>query len=525
LAGRFRSALNALFGRASSGGPGGYASPTSGGPNHPDAFGAKYQPSDWKLVEAYKSLIFFAVNLNANAVARIPLKLYARQRKGEPEPRRSGGVVGPRAFARFARSADLAGVMAGAKSVHVIAEHPHLDALGANPYFDRRQILDLTCRYLDVVGAAYLRPVMAGAFLAEWWPLQSQNVYPVTEATSALIREYRYFNDTFPFEGLLRLRWPSLKNPFSAHYSPTHAAIQYAGIEDKFASLTDQVFGLGPRPEVVVSPSDWKMPLSADQRKLIEQDLDRKHSRGRAGRWWVQMFPTKVDVVSYKPTDVGGKVLAEYMLERILNCFGIPVAYASSETNLANLEASHRYHADNGIEPRCDLIASGLTSFSSKADPRLFWGFDSPLAEDEERDANVTLIRVGGPVTTPNEARAEKGQPPVEGGDELMFPSTMTPLSRLVEEPEPDAEQQGQQQGQGQEQDDDQGDAGDAERSAFLGRLGSFLDGLEADRESRRVRRAAPRRRDGGDRRREPAVDPGVEADEEPGEVVLLPEG
>jgi hypothetical protein len=502
------------MGRGSPGG--GYAgSSWSGGPSSPDAFGAKRQPSPWQLVEAYKSIIYFCVNLNAVAVTRIPLRLYAVQRPGDPEPKAAKRCLSADEARRFLRASSLSGVMAGARRVHELAEHPFLDTLDRpNPYFDRRQLLGLMCRYLDVVGVGYIRPV-AGPFgpPSELWPLQSQYVYPVPFAQSALIEKYRYFTDEFPFDGLIRMRWESLKNPFGACFSPTQAAIEYAGLEDKFVAIQDQLLGLGPRPAAVVSPIDAKMPIGDIDKKLLEQDLNRKHGPGNQGRFWVSKTPLNVSILDYKPADVGTKEISEYDLMRTANCFGTPISYFTSDTNLANLQASHRQHAELAVEPRCDLIASALTSYVQRFDRRLFLAFDPCLGEDEEQDAKVREIKLRNAVLLPNEWRGMDGLEPIESGDVPLVLGTLATLESKVNPapvPAAPAPASAKPDKPTAEQDDEEDDADAPEeqadetpdnpqRSAIDARIHSLLDKLDAQLLATPVGRGIGRDHRGGD--------------------------
>lgn len=441
MAGRIRSALNALFGRAGSPSGGYGSSAWSGGPSSPDAFGAKRQPTPWQLVETYKSIIYFCVELNANAVAATPLRLYAKQARGEMAPRCLHRTLEGDEAKSICRRLGIARSLAGAVKIHEIFEHPILQVLD-KPCIDmnREELIGLLVRYLDVVGIAYLKPVMAGKFLAEMWPLQSQYVYPIQKANSALIDRYNYFADSYAFDELLRVRGMSLKNPFGAWYGPTQAACEYAGLEDKFISIQDQLLGQGPRPSAIVSPTSDKLPMGPTERKLLEQDLNRKHARGNAGGAWVPAVPVKVDILGWKPMDLGGVTLSTYDLERTMNCFGVPPSYATRETNMANLEASHRYHAEKGVAPRCGKIAGRLTAFAQTFDPRLFMAFDDLLGEDEERDAKVREVRHRNGVLLTNEWRALDGLEPIENGDVPLVDNKLTTLQAVIDgppEPEP----------------------------------------------------------------------------------------
>src|SRR5262249_58199524 len=83
---RIRSFVwSALYGKAAP--PGNYGAGWGGGSWFSDAFRTRRAPSPHELVDAYKSLVYACVNLNANAVARLPLRLYATTKRGQSRPR------------------------------------------------------------------------------------------------------------------------------------------------------------------------------------------------------------------------------------------------------------------------------------------------------------------------------------------------------------------------------------------------------------------------------------------------------
>ena len=243
-----------------------------------DAFGSKRGPTPWQLIEAYKSLIFACVEINFHATVRVPLRLYSASGAGKPKPR---SACEPRPISRsryrqLRNNQAVARLMgnAGIEDVREITKHPILDTLD-NPtgtdeddqdYFDRPGFLGILVRYTDVVGLAYIKPEGGeGKPPSLLWPLQSQYVWPVRETNSARIKEYQYFTEVYPKKALLRMRLrASSCHPDGAGYAAAQAAWQYAGLEDKFVSIQDQLLGLGARPNLVFSPKDPMMTVGEE---------------------------------------------------------------------------------------------------------------------------------------------------------------------------------------------------------------------------------------------------------------------
>ncbi|MBU6428251.1 MAG: phage portal protein, partial [Cyanobacteria bacterium REEB65] len=395
----------------------------TGGPSYVDAFGARRAPTPPQLVEAYKSLIYFCVEVIAKRVQRNPLRLYVASGGRLARPR---SLCSPRPLTRtldrHVRSRDwLPRNLASAERIEEVTEHPFLTLLDhPDPfgYFNRRSLIGTLCRYLDVTGTGYVKPFGLGdSFPEELWPLQSQYVLGFNKGSTALIEKYQYFTETYKFEELVRVRWESLRNPYGAGYGPTQAAIQYARLEDSFVSIQEQVLDAGPRPGMIVSPDNPQLPLGSDEAKRLEQDLNRKFSRGAAARVWVQQTPLKAQVMTYPPGDLAGLQISDYDMERTCNCFGVPPTMTGKDTNLANMEASEKRLGEDAIEPRCDLIASELTSFVRRYDERLFVAFDPVLKENEERTAKVFDMGIRNGSFSPDEYRQEAGWEPAKNWD------------------------------------------------------------------------------------------------------------
>lgn len=427
--------------------PGYFGAQTSfiAGPMWLDAFQSKRAPSGFELVEQYKSLIFACVQLNALGTARVPLRLMVDSTKGgKPKD-----VSGPRSIKRgyydhLVRSGYLQRSSASSEDVEEITEHPllwMLDHPDSEGYFSRTDLIALMSAYCDVVGVGYCKLDPPGNRVPPTycWPLQAQYVIDVKLPSDPRIAYYRYFDQQYDPDEILRFRSPSLglRDPYGRGYSATFAALQYATLEDKYVAIQDELLA-GPMPKLLVSPKDATMPFGEAERKRYEQDLMRAHARGNAGKPLVTSGAAEVTPLTYPPTDLAGMELSRYDLERTCNVFGIPIAYFSTETNLANLQAAESQHARTAIEPRCKSIAGTLTRLAQRYDPRLFFAFDPAVEEDMERAAKVMQIKVQTGVMTINEARIDTPYEPLDGCDEPFISGTLKTPSMIEQAHEQD---------------------------------------------------------------------------------------
>jgi len=116
--------------------------------------------------------------------------------------------------------------------------------------------------------------------------------------------------------------------------------------------------------------------------------------------------------------------------EAIANAFGVPLAYLTKETNLANLEAAQGQHAEIAIGPRLRRRDQKLNEQLVRLfDPtgRLYLESDDPAAASKDfvlRQEDQDLNRG---VRTINEVRAAHGLEPVPWGEQPWLPLNVAP--------------------------------------------------------------------------------------------------
>jgi hypothetical protein len=421
---------------------GAYGYSIGGGPVYSDAYRFRRAPSSGELVEQFKSIIYFCCWMNANAVSRIPLRLYAVTKRGQSRPKSFNypAPVKRGTAARLKALPYLTKTVAGIDEIDEVTHHPLLDAVQwVSDDLDHNQLLQYTTIALDLFGHAYWWP-----FLDRWrvpqeiWPLPSQFVWPVMQTASMVPTAYQFGSAIYQKDELVRFRRVAPKNPYGLGLGSAQASIEYARLEDVFVSLQDNMLSNGPRPSVLISHKDPKGAFGPAERKRLEDDMEKRGRGGRAGGVFVVDGAVEMKNLSYQPADVGIVEISDYNLERICNAFDVPTTFFSKDTNLANSQAATEHHARNAVEPRCKAIAATLTRWTHSLDSRgdrnydrLFWAFDRAVIEDKQSEAELhkTYFAMGLPL---NRILLEIDQDPVEGGDVSLVPSNLTPLATLV---------------------------------------------------------------------------------------------
>lgn len=413
-----------------------YGSGWAGGPTWVDAFRSRRAPSPSELVEAFKSVCYACAYLNANGVARLPLRLYATTGRHQPRPKAYCRPIELRVEKRFRHAPEFAGLLNKAEHIDEVVDHPLLTAIAdVNDDFDTNLLILYTSLCMDLTGAAYWLPEEnAIGATASFWPLQAQYVIPTRLSNTASIDYFQYFDSTYQSDQLVRCRHVSMRDPYGPGYGPTQAVYEQLGLGDKFVTVTEQLLGSGLRPSILISSKDGVSGPGPDERRRYEADINSKLSGAGQGKAWFVDGAVDVNTISFPPGDLADLEISKNAMARVANAFGVPISLLTTEdVNLANAEAGHRQHAELGIEPRCVRIASGLTKWTrqvARRKPglgwdRLFWAFDPAVGEEIERRAKVFDMEIKSGKRTINECRAEDGQPPVGWGDEPWFAQTL----------------------------------------------------------------------------------------------------
>lgn len=421
-------------------GPAGWAGVSwSAGPSFVDWNRTRRAPAPPELVESFKQVVFACATLNANGVARIPLRLYAATRSGQHRPKCLTKSIGRRDDHRLRTASHLERWTKGAEQIDEVLEHPLLQTLNdVNPDWDHNALIRHAVFSLDVIGRAYwwMEPGRR-ATVANVWPLLAQYVLPIRDPVTSLVASYRYFDHDYQPDELVRMRHSSLRDPYALGLAPAEAAFAYVGLSDQFVSLQENLLTQGARPSLIVSNKDAAEPFGKEERARFQRDINASLTRGGTGMAWVVDGAIDVKTLTFPPADLAALQISENAVQRVANCFGVPLSLLKTEdVNLANAEAGHRQHAELAIDPRCILIASALTkwtreeghrierSLKARGDDfslgwdRLFWAFDNPVKEDQERNARIHDMYVKNGVLTINDVRADLGYSAVDWGDE-----------------------------------------------------------------------------------------------------------
>lgn len=396
-------------------------------PRFIDAYRQLRSPTAQDLLAELKNVAYSCASLNAAVCATYPPRLYVSTRPDEPPPRLLTRCLSVAEQRSLRDRPELRPRFKGAEQILEVLEHPLLSLFRAvNPRHNAHDLWELTTLYQEVHGSAYWYLTFDDLGRPEGiWVLPSQQVTPVREPDSTeLVDSYQVQTTSgprrVPARQVIHLCYPDPRDPYGSGLSPLRAAFEHVVLSSEFVAYKRSLWCNNALPGVVLSP---EQVISEEERERLELAWQQKFGRGGNGKVLVAESSVSVEPISQSLGDLAALAEAGASREEIANAFGVPLAFLTTQTNLANLQAAERQHAALTIRPRLRRRDEKLNEqLMPLYDPtgRLFLASDDPVPSDREwlLRQQESDLRLG--VRSINEVRAERGLPPVPWGDRLV---------------------------------------------------------------------------------------------------------
>lgn len=435
---------------------------TTGGPTYGDAFRSRRPPDARDLGDSFRGVAYACAQINANAVAKTPLKQYVTTADGQARPRCDTIKISHRRRAWLESQAWLApGLTRGDTEVEEVTASPILDVLRRptrnpdSPFKGIKTLFWFTSISMDIVGSAYWQFTRDGLGVpGEIYPLSPRYIKPIPFAESrpdnrVIMHYLDSWGQVIPTDEIARFRWISLVNPYVSHYSPMEACFIENGVRDKYDTSVGVLLDNTFHPSAIISAKNPDRPIGADVKPRLESDLKKHFTRARAGGVVISDGSLQYDPWQQPQTDVGGLEVTREAKTTICNVFGVPLPLLEmTESNLASATAAAQAHATMAVAPRCELLgeqATGWLRDLEATDPakaqhgptnwdRTFLAFDNPVKEDVDARTKVQVSLASIGARTPNEIRRENGDEDVPWGNEPWIAGTL----RQPSEPRPE---------------------------------------------------------------------------------------
>lgn len=347
-----------------------------------------------RQLAAYQGWVFAAVNVIAQRVAGMPLRLFTAAAKG----------LGPE-----------------------VARHPVLDLLERpNTIMTRRQFRFTLVTHLELTGMAFalVTPNALGR-PAELWPLSPADLVEIEAGpdTGQPIAAFAFsgpggrLTRYHPSE-VLYFRHPSPRNLLYGA-SPIEAMAHAYDIDLAVRVYQRNFFRNSARPEVVLS-TDQR--LTEEEARRILTRWNQKH-QGLANAFSPTVLDggLKAQPLTFSSKDFEFLALAGWTQDNILAAYGVPAGKLGlvKDVNRANAQGIDVTFNAECVRPRLDLIEDVLTRFLL---PRYSAGLalrhDNPVPSDRAQNHLEAMEQLDRGVMTINEYRASLGREPVAWGDE-----------------------------------------------------------------------------------------------------------
>lgn len=423
---------------------------------------SKRSPFEYRAaVNAYRSWIYAAANLNAVAVASQPLRLYVRNKSQSTKlwntrkaSRRTKAYLFGDLEQRPSRYALTKAAEYGDDFEVVDDAHPILQLLSkVNPYQNGFDATILRVLYGELTGNAYIHPVIDQRLgvPVQLWTMPSQFVEVVPgQQGEDFIKAYRYGateeqkrENTYAPDEVIHFKRP---NPADMYYGIGKVEAAWGAImaNEAIHEMDVAFFANKARPDYLLVV---KSPAHDDELERLEVSIDEKlRGSKRTGRFLTTTADIDLKPLSFPPKDLAGR---EQIVEEIAAVFGVPVSMLkANDPNLASATVGFASWKQTTILPllRMDeetLNQNLLPLFNIEEDA--FLAYDNPVSEDERFAFEKLRSMVAGGIMTANEARMREGLEPVEdpmadallvNGQPLGGPAPAAPLGMASSAPD-----------------------------------------------------------------------------------------
>ena len=397
------------------------------------AYGARPRPfNPDAAVRAFNHWAYAATMLNANAVANVPRRLYAKSQS--PVARRCRTAPIDSVTRRYllglstdrpSRAVQQKVQFLDGDLVEIVDDHFAASVLRkVNPWqngyeFDVLRMIDL-----QISGNAYIHPIIgSGGYPVQVWRMPPQYVKVVPGETD-LIKEYRYgvngaAERVFSVDEVIQFRMP---NPSDLFYGRGwyEAAWTALGLHESKRDMDLAKFDNMARPDYLLSMEGATPEMLQRFSETVKNQLG---GTKKAGKFLAVGSRVTATPLNFDIEEVGTSMS---VVQEIAAVSGVPVSMLVPDRAATALESSRVQWYRQTIRPYCRLDEEKLNERWLPLFPdgeELVIAYDMVSFEDRAALAKELLAYVGGGVLTQNEARRELGYGPLNGGDVLFQPA------------------------------------------------------------------------------------------------------
>jgi len=397
--------------------------------------GKKPDFSKQALVEEFKSWVYVCSSMNAKALARGTLRLYATRAVGQERANRKARVVSKTEREYLVKKFPTNARIKAAQEIEEIEEHQILDVLhNINAHENSFETFEKLSLFLDNTGDAYWHiGKNALGVPNDIWTLPSQYVKIVPDKKD-YIKGYVYGTSQmnqqkFLPDEVIHFKLPSMTNlwyGYSRVEGAYWAITGYKSMELFDKGMTDNL-GI---PSLLLK---YKGILQPKQRRdLLREWNNALRGPVKAGSTFVADGDVDVSPLSLPPRELAFLNGRAWRKGEIINAYGQNEALYDKNANTANIQGAiylwEKWEVtSNFMRVEQKLNEKFIPMFTGDTAQRLFLAFDPIVKEDmTSLRADLELqLKHGLPL---NRALEEMGREPVENGDIGYVQANLVPL-------------------------------------------------------------------------------------------------
>ncbi len=403
--------------------------------------GQSWMPISYGEYYPKSALVYSAIKVRQDAIARVPLRVYRRLRSGSrgvgasmpPQVQETPPLYGPSGESALQLGSPSVGpdnsrAITRDGSEAVGADHPVQRLLDSpNPFWTRGDLWRATETYLGLWGSAFwgLERDERGR-VAEIWPLRSDKMRVVPDA-QRYIKGFVYAAQGRQLVSYVPedIVWMRYFNPLDeyAGLSPIAPLRLSAdmGLDALRASRNN--FTNDSMPGMFIETSDT--PTDEEVKEFYERWESRFKGVQNVNRPALLSAGMKATNLGFSPREMAYIESLRWSVEDVARVYGVPKAMLGDveRITLSNFATARKVFWEDTIVPQLMFYQEALNQrlLSHIGDPALHVEFDTgaieALRENENDKAKRRQIYVSAGIMTVNEARREMNMPPVSWGE------------------------------------------------------------------------------------------------------------
>ena len=317
-----------------------------------------------------------------------------------------------------------------------IKNHEILDLLyKVNPFYTKTEFIETDVINRKLTGDSFILKIRNNeGGVAELWNIRPDLVTIKTDPVD-YIKEYRIRKEdgteaVIPPEDMIHIKYPSPLDNFLG-LSPLSGIKARMEIEEYASTYQKNSFINNSRPSAVIE-SDIMTPSQA---KELEEKWNAKHKGARSNsKLGILWGGAKYHQLNLTPQEMSYIESIKVTRDDILMAFKVPkpIVAITDEVNYANAKTAQEVFLSETIIPEIKRFVEKINEQLVIPDygEEYFIDFIDPVPVNRETRLQELDKGIDRWITI-NEARYEVGLEPIEGGDVLLRPLSMSPIAEL----------------------------------------------------------------------------------------------